>query len=45
MATVDQFGSVRIPEGKVTGDLPANEHFAFIVRAFPSSSTKKGERS
>jgi hypothetical protein len=45
MATVDSFGSVRIPEGKLTAYPPANELVAVIVRAFPSSSTKNDERS
>ena len=45
MATVDQFGRVRIPAGRVEAGPPANELVAVIVRGFPSSSTKNDERS
>jgi hypothetical protein len=45
MATVDQLGSVRIPEGKLIVFPPVYELVAVIVREFPSSSTKNDERS
>jgi hypothetical protein len=45
MATVDQFGRVRIYEGRVKAGPPSNELVAVIVRGFPSSSTINNERS
>lgn len=45
MATVDHVGNVRIPVGRLKAGPPANELVAVIVRGFPSSSTKKAERS
>jgi hypothetical protein len=45
MDTDDQFGSVRIPAGRVKDGPPSNELVAVIVRGLPSSSTKNDERS
>ena len=45
MATVDQVGSVKIPDGRTKAGPPAKELVAVIVRGFPSSSTKNDERS
>jgi hypothetical protein len=46
IATDDQVESVRrVPSGRLTSAAPSNELVAVIVRGFPSSSTKKDERS